>query len=68
MINNPDLYDLYKVTTNTDGSITISNEERLRFEQNFQDFLILCKVGKYNNFVEEHMNQLIAYSKWFDRL
>jgi len=68
MINNPDLYDLYKITTNTDGSITMSAEERLRFEQNFQDFLILCKVARYNEFVKTHMDQLIAYSNWFDRL
>lgn len=68
MINNPDLYDLYKITTNVDGSITMSVEERLRFEQNFQDFLLLSKVAKYNEFVQVHMDQLVAYSKWFDRL
>jgi len=68
MIPTLQLEELYKVTYNSDGSVTLSFEEYKRFEQNFQEHLNIKKAIKCNDFAKDIYHKLLEYSIWYNNL
>jgi hypothetical protein len=64
-----DFNDLYQCTvtkTNDKVIMEMTHDEYVRFQQNFDNFLLLIYCCKHNNFVRDQADKLYTYCKFYN--
>ena len=67
-MNHVKLSEFYKYEDNLDGTVTFTQEELKRFEENFHDILEIRYTTKYNAHAKDMYDKLHAYCRWFNTL